>query len=68
MSTTKTPFDSIRDDNEIREGTEELAERDDRIGALARISLAIADGEEPDPKDCEEAGLETLPKLARGEE
>ncbi|SEQ28331.1 hypothetical protein [Natrinema salaciae] len=66
MSTTKTPFDSIRDDNEIREGAEELAKRDDRVGALARITLAVADGEDPDPEDCEEAGLETLPKLTGG--
>ncbi|WP_254768282.1 hypothetical protein [Salinilacihabitans rarus] len=68
MSTSNTPFDSIRNDDDVRAGTEELAERDGKLGALARITLAIADGQEPNPDDCEEAGLETLPKLARGEE
>lgn len=68
MSQAQSPFDQIRNDDEIRAGTKQLAERDGKLGALARITMAIADGEEPDPDDCEEAGLETLPKLAEGDD
>lgn len=68
MSQVKSPFDSIREDDDVRKGTKELAERDGQLGALARITLAIADGEDLDEEDCEEAGLETLPKIVGGEE
>lgn len=56
----ENPIREIRDDEETRAGVEALAERDDILGALARVCLALADGERPALEDREEAGLESL--------
>lgn len=61
MSVIQTPADRIVSNlAEHREDLAELAERDDHLGALGRIALAIANGEDPDPDDCEQAGLPVL--------
>lgn len=54
------PLESIR---EHEEQIEQLADREDRIGAIARYFLAVADGKTPDSYDAELAGL---PKLNGG--
>lgn len=66
MSALDGPFDRLADDGEVREGAEALADRDGTIGAMARIALALADGNQPDPEDCEVAGLETLRENVTG--
>ena len=58
--TDETVFDELQNDDQARENMEILAERDDHLGALARIVLAIADDDRPDPADCEAAGLSAL--------
>lgn len=51
------PLESIREHEEV---VKQLAERENRIGAIARYMLAVSQGEIPAPKDCEVANL---PKL-----
>lgn len=60
----ETPIDELRTNRDAREGAESLAERDDDLGAGARIVLDLAEGRVPDDDDCEQIGLKTLPKLA----
>ena len=50
-------LDGIRQE---REGVEQIAEREDRMGAIARYLLAVADGEQPDDYDANLAGLPEL--------
>lgn len=47
----------IKNDARTRRSVEVVAERDDGIGALARIVLAVAHDEPPSPADCREAGI-----------
>lgn len=49
--------DWLQSVREEREGVEELGERDDRIGATARVLLAFADDKEPTEDDLADAGL-----------
>ena len=51
------PLDAIR---EHEQAVEQLAEREDRLGAVARYLLDVANGDQPDDYDAELAGL---PKL-----
>ena len=51
------PFEVIRQE---ADAFEEVGEREDRIGAIARYFLAVARGEVPEDRDAELAGL---PKL-----
>lgn len=45
------------DDPVAIEHIESLKERDDELGAIARIALAVANSREPDPKDCKTVGI-----------
>lgn len=54
-------FDEIL---EHEETAEKIAERDDRLGAIARYMLALAREEPPDDRDAEIAGL---PKVEGGD-
>lgn len=42
-----------------RADVEALTERTDELGALARIVIAVSDGESPDPRDCEQVEWES---------
>ena len=55
--TDQDPFEAIL---EHEESVEDLAERDDRAGALARYMLALARDRTPDDRDAELAGLPTI--------
>lgn len=59
-------LEKIRSDADVRKDVEELAERDDQFGALARVILAIAHDERPADADLEAAGLESFAKLHSG--
>lgn len=61
-----TVFDELREDDQARADMKALAEREDAIGAHARVILALVDGEVPDRSDCEAAGLDTLPEVLEG--
>jgi len=62
---TRTPPDEPSGDEEdwlqpIRDergGVEEIADRDDRLGATARVLLALDDEDHPREADLAEAGL-----------
>lgn len=56
-------FSHISDDPEVRESLRKLARRSDvgDLDAVARLLLALADGEEPDEDD-----LEAMRNFARG--
>lgn len=54
---TDVADDWLQPVREEREGVEELGERDDRIGATARVLLAFADDEQPSEDDLADAGL-----------
>lgn len=58
------PTDTFRSIHEHEEQIEQLADREDRIGAIARYFLAAANGEHPTDYDAELAGL---PKLGGGD-
>jgi hypothetical protein len=53
------PYDHVLDPiREHREAVEvQLLDRDDEIGAEARVQLALVDGEQPDPKDLATLGI-----------
>jgi len=53
-------LDALQRDTDARADVQALADRDDHLGALARVVLAIADGDRPAPEDCEQAGLDAL--------
>lgn len=65
MSTPETDRDTwerIRDNhNEL----EQVAERDDRLGALARITLDLANDERPTDDDLERLGVDAPPEADR---
>ena len=42
---------------------ETLADRDDSIGALARIVLAAAAGRDPDPDDCDTVNCQNAARV-----
>ena len=54
------PFAAVR---EREEAVEALADRDDRIGSAARVSLALARDERPDMADLETLGIPVGPSL-----
>jgi len=69
MSVANTPDEQDTDDPferllEHEETVEQLGERDDRAGAIARYMLALAREEPPDDRDAELAGL---PKISGGD-
>lgn len=57
------PLAAIRD---RRGDVEQLAGRDDRFGALARVLLSLADGDVPDESDCQQAHVTSLAALTGG--
>lgn len=63
LSDTAETLAAIREDESVREDVETVAERDDKIGALARVVIAIADGRRPDSEDATDAGLESIEHL-----
>jgi hypothetical protein len=67
-SITTSPSDDDDDPlaklREHEDAVEEIAERDDRMGALARYLLAVADGRRPASED---ARLARLPDLREGD-
>lgn len=50
------PFDPVR---EHEAAVEAVADRDDRLGAAARVALALARDERPSDDDLETAGFPT---------
>lgn len=60
LDTTDDP-DPLEIVEEHEAALETLADRDDRIGAGARISLALARDDRPDPYDLEELGIPVGP-------
>ena len=58
-----SPFDTIR---ESEGAVETLVDRDDRIGAAARVSLALARDEQPNMADLESLGIPVGPRFADG--
>lgn len=54
---TDADDDWLQPIREEREGVEEIAERDDRLGGLARVLIAFVDDEEPSEDDLADAGL-----------
>ena len=68
MSTLQSHQTLVEALEEDREDIAVLAERDDYLGAWARVALAIIDNEQPDPQDCRDAGLESLIAFIDGEE
>lgn len=61
-------IEEIRKDKQARESVEALADREDQIGAAARVVLAIADRERPAPEDCEDAGVASINRMLGGED
>ena len=59
------PADPLEHIREHEDEIEQLADREDRIGAIARYFLAVANGELPEKYDAELAGL---PKLGGDEQ
>lgn len=57
---TDEAFQELRHDDVTREHMEILAERDDVLGAQARVFLDVVDGDQPTKADCREAGLMSI--------
>lgn len=59
-SSAEEAIQKMRYDEQTRSDVEELAEREDTLGAIARVMLAVSDGERPAKSDCREAGLMSI--------
>ncbi|WP_114578559.1 hypothetical protein [Saliphagus sp. LR7] len=60
---TAQALEEIRTDEEVRADVQELGERDDQYGAIARVLLAVADGDRPSDEDLAAADLESIGQL-----